>query len=284
MPSVVTSLRSHVLPVLVVLVVLVGTTACLPHAPAAEPGPRSAVAAQAPAALPHALAPLTPAPVAPESSEPLAAPASLPFTDVPRAPVLSPEARGAAALATLGYDPVSLGWTVAFRSGRPGYLGLAHPDRRHIDVFVRRGQSDASVRATLAHEIGHAVDLTYGDDDRRAQWLRLRGIDAAVPWFGCHACADHATGAGDFAEVFALWLTGPADFRSRLARAPTDQQLADLVPLFAAPTASPAPAPSRTADDPEAPRDPAGRPGSSAPPSPRPSPTPSPCLVVLRCP
>lgn len=278
---------------LLLVVVLAGTTACLPHGPAELPGTRAAVGMQVPATVPYVPASPVPVVVPPETPAGGLAPAQPPSSADPSTSLVdrSPAARGAAALAGLGYDPARLGWTIAFRPARTGYLGLAYPDRRHIDVFVRRSQSDASLRATVAHEIGHAVDLVYGDGDRRAQWRRLRGFGPEPPWFGCDACADYATGAGDFAEVFSFWLVGPGHFQSRLAAAPTDRELAELVPLFAPPKAavpssSRPPASSGGAPASEGappPERPGSPPASSGPPSPRPSPSPSPCLLVLSC-
>lgn len=202
------------------------------------------------------------------------------------------QAPGESAFASLGYDLTALGWTIGFADGRPGLLGVAYSQRRHIEVFVRPGQSRSLLRAVIAHEIGHAVDLEYNDDGRRARWRQLRAVPADQTWFGCSLCDDYATPAGDFAEVFSLWLAGPAHFRSALGGVPTQGQLAQLSALFAPPASGPVPATASAA-----PRPAAGRPTGPAPgasprsaPSPAPSgeptapsrPTPA-CLPLLPC-
>lgn len=88
--------------------------------------------------------------------------------------------------------------------------------------------------STLAHELGHAVDLTYGGPARRASYLSVRGLPASSARWPCATCPDFASGAGDFAEVFAVWLVVSRDFRSRLAGRPGPAQLASLAHLFAA--------------------------------------------------
>jgi hypothetical protein len=61
--------------------------------------------------------------------------------------------------------------------------------------------------------------------------MQLRGLDASGAWFGCSACTDFATPAGDFAEVFSYWQTG-TDFQSRMAGYPSPEALEALLPLF----------------------------------------------------
>ena len=88
---------------------------------------------------------------------------------------------------------------------------------------------------TLAHELGHAVDLTYGTSYRRHEYRRMRGFSADVKWFGCDACSDYATPAGDFAEVFEYWLLGGGDYRSQLGGPPDTQTLEYVSTLFVEP-------------------------------------------------
>ena len=147
------------------------------------------------------------------------------------------ESVGEAALAQIDYPVSDLGWTVRFLPGRSGYLGLAIGEKRRIEIYVRSSHSVAEVAHTLAHEIGHAVDLTYGTDYRRSEYRRMRGLSTDADWFGCDACTDYATPAGDFAEVFEYWLLGGGDFRSQLAGPPDATRLEHMSTLFVAPYA-----------------------------------------------
>lgn len=135
----------------------------------------------------------------------------------------------------IDYPWEALGWTVEFKPGRTGYLGLAIGPERRVEIFVRESHTALDVAHTLAHELGHAVDLTYGIDYRRSEYRRMRGLNPESEWFGCDSCSDYATPAGDFAEVFEYWLLGGGDFRSLLAGPPTQEQLEVLSTLFVAP-------------------------------------------------
>ncbi|HVM26343.1 MAG TPA: hypothetical protein VM433_01555 [Mycobacteriales bacterium] len=142
--------------------------------------------------------------------------------------------RGAAALAALGPAATASGFRVEFGPARSGYMGLTHLQRGVVEVFVRdcAAQSDDLLRHVIAHELGHAYDTARMDDARRAAWQSARGIPASVPWYGCSGCADFATPAGDFAEVYAQWLRGASDNRSELAGAPAPAQLQQLAAQF----------------------------------------------------
>jgi hypothetical protein len=146
-----------------------------------------------------------------------------------------PQQIGEQALALIDYPWESLGWTIEFKPGRSGYLGLAIGPERRVEIYVRDSHTVRDVVHTLAHELGHAVDLTYGIEYRRSEYRRMRGLSRDSDWFGCDACSDYATPAGDFAEVFEYWLLGAGDFRSRLAGPPTAAELEHLSTLFVAP-------------------------------------------------
>ena len=145
------------------------------------------------------------------------------------------QAVGQAALARIDYPIDKLGWTISFQSGRSGYLGLAIGEKRRIEIYVRSTHGVDDVAHTLAHELGHAVDLTYGSAYRRREYRRLRGMSPAAKWFGCDACSDYATPAGDFAEVFEYWLLGGGDYRSQITGPPDGTTLESLSLLFVEP-------------------------------------------------
>ena len=148
-----------------------------------------------------------------------------------------PNQVGAQALELIHYPWQDLGWEIVFEPGRPGYLGLAIGEERRIEIFVRPEHGVPDVAHTLAHEIGHAVDITWGSDYRRAEYLRLRGFSQEAKWFGCDECSDYATPAGDFAEVFEYWLLGGGNYRSQLGGAPDAVRLQNMTHLFVEPFA-----------------------------------------------
>ncbi len=117
------------------------------------------------------------------------------------------------------------GWRVEFLPGRSGFLGSTWPREKLVEVYVRDNQSPESVAHILAHELGHALDVTHNSTDERKRWLRTRGLSEDTLWFIADGKSDFATGAGDFAEAFAAWQTGPAHYRSQLAPVPSPAQI-----------------------------------------------------------
>mgnify|MGYP001812266201 CR=1 FL=1 len=119
------------------------------------------------------------------------------------------------------------GWTITFMDGEGHVAGYTWSQESRIEVFVRPGDDANTVRRVLAHELGHAVDVSLNDTDDRTRWLEVRGASTAT-WWPTSGAADFETGAGDFAEVFAAWQTDNDDFRSRVAGPPTQEDFALL--------------------------------------------------------
>ncbi len=113
------------------------------------------------------------------------------------------------------------GWQLRFLPGRSGVRGLTYPDTKVIEVFVRDSDGPESLAHVVAHELGHAVDVTHLDDGERAAWRSARGIDPGRPWFpGVNGASDFSSGAGDFAESFAWQTAGGGGWYSELGPPP----------------------------------------------------------------
>ncbi len=140
--------------------------------------------------------------------------------------------RGLEALALVSYpwEERLPEWEIRFHEGKDGAYGYTLTQESVIDIYVREGQSKQLLAHVIAHELGHAVDVTLNSGDDRRRWQAARGIEDA-PWWPDNRASDFSTGAGDFAESFAAWQVGTDSYRSRLAAPPSaDQQelLAEL--------------------------------------------------------
>ena len=142
----------------------------------------------------------------------------------PPAPA-TPNARGQAAMQRINYPWAELlpGWTISFHDQRNGVYGYTLVPERRIEVYIRNDQSQDFIAHVIAHEIGHAVDVTLNSAEERKEWQRARGIEGA-PWWPGDGASDFSTGAGDFAESFAAWQVGSSSFRSKLGPAPNAAQ------------------------------------------------------------
>ncbi len=96
-------------------------------------------------------------------------------------------------------------WTIVYHGPRQGYSGMTNRPNQRIEIYIDNNDSAADVAAVLAHEIAHALDLTYLDDTDRMRWVEARGLPAV--WWTGDGLADFNVGSGDFAEAVAQgWL------------------------------------------------------------------------------
>jgi hypothetical protein len=117
--------------------------------------------------------------------------------------------------------PAQLGYTLRVAGPVAGLRGQTDTAARTITLFVAPHDAPHVVAHDLAHEIGHAFDARRLTAAQRAAWLRARGAPGAR-WFPGRAGSDYRSGAGDFAEVFALCHASSPVYRSRLAPRPAD--------------------------------------------------------------
>ena len=138
----------------------------------------------------------------------------------------APEAAAARAVVTrartlVSVSPEQLGYRLRVAGPVPGVRGRTDTAARTITLFVSPKEAPHRVAHDLGHEIGHAFDATRLSGAERAAYLRARGAPAAAWWPGREA-SDYRSGAGDFAEVFALCHAASPDYRSRLGARPQD--------------------------------------------------------------
>jgi hypothetical protein len=201
-----------------------------------------------PVVAPPTTVPSAPAPTAPTPSV-LASPApgaSGPLPSVQLPPSLPGGAQAverlgddalrsvaARALSRVRFDwrSVLAGWQVRFLPGRKGLRGSTFPDARVIEVYVRSSDDVAGLSHVIAHEMGHAVDVSRLGDVQRAAWKAARGVDANAAWFPAgDGASDYASPAGDWAESFARWQTG-VGWYSQVGPPPTPVQTALMASL-----------------------------------------------------
>jgi hypothetical protein len=193
----------------------------------------------APEPVPTTVAP----PVAPPTTEPPAPAAPAVSLSPNQAQALqrlsSPDSVRLAsqALALVDFDWASSlpGWQLRFLDGRSGYRGLTFPERRVIEVYVRAGDSPQRLAHVVAHELGHAVDVTHLSEVDRGTWRAARGFGPSTIWFAQAAgAADFATAAGDFAESFA-WIHAPTGHWYSQLSAPPDVTQAAVLGVISQP-------------------------------------------------
>jgi hypothetical protein len=141
-------------------------------------------------------------------------------------------ARNAAALALIPFPWQQLHFQIVFMPPQQGVRAMIFQADRRIEIYARPADDARHIAYDIAHELGHAFDLTLNTAEIRKQWMVLRGIDPATPWFGCNRCTDFDTPAGDFAETFAFVLLGPGHFSGRIAPPPSADQVRRLRPFF----------------------------------------------------
>lgn len=137
------------------------------------------------------------------------------------------EITGEKALRNIKWDwqAVLNNWKIIFLPSMPGYLGMATPNERLIEIWVRFGLKPYQIAGVIAHELAHAVDSERLTPAQRAEWYRVRGISAKTPWYPPPNLSDYRYGAGDFAECMSHTLQGPVlKFRSKLGPPPTQAQ------------------------------------------------------------
>ena len=125
------------------------------------------------------------------------------------------------AQALVGVRPQDLGYRLVIAGPVPGIRGETDRAARTITLFVDARQAAHRVAHDLAHEIGHAYDDRHLTGAQRRAWLRARDA-AGTPWSPGGTLSDYASGAGDFAEVYARCHAASPDFRSRLGPPPVD--------------------------------------------------------------
>jgi hypothetical protein len=140
--------------------------------------------------------------------------------------------RPEAALGLINVPWQDLGYEIVFKPPRPGFRAMTLPKKQLIEIYARPQDNLELLAYDIAHEIGHAIDMTYNTPETRRQWMELRGIHPKTTWFGCNSCSDFNTPSGDFAETFALLVCGPKYFRGRIASRPTRDQIAALARFF----------------------------------------------------
>ena len=125
------------------------------------------------------------------------------------------------------------GWTIEFKPSRSGVLGYTYTNEKRIEVYVRDSMTETLLTHVIAHELGHAVDVTLNSGAERRQWLASREFGDADWWPAEGGVSDFHSGAGDFAEGFAAWQVGISSYRSKLGPAPNSEQL-ELIARLAA--------------------------------------------------
>ncbi len=197
------------------------TTSLAPTAPETTAAPSTAVPTTVP---PTTVSSTTVSPTTvPLTTVPLA---TVPLTTVAPTTTVSSLSLGEQALERVSYDwrTAFPNWDVQFLGPRNGIRALTYPSEKRVEIFVRSSDTAATLHRVFAHELGHVIDVELNSAADRDRWLEQRGLSGSTRWWPNAESPDFATGAGDFAEAFAVWETGVTT-RSTLAGQPTRADL-----------------------------------------------------------
>ena len=179
-------------------------------------------------------------------STPTTAPAPT-STTTPATLTTAIEATGSAAIGTddlatlrarvlaaipLRWESLLAGWTIRFNGPRKGYRGSTFPKDKRIEIYIRAGEQIDELIHITAHEMGHAIDVTYLDDAERNQFAVARGRSGGSSWWVASGADDFASGAGDWAESFAWMQMAHGPWFSRLGPPPSPAQLSVMRTFF----------------------------------------------------
>jgi hypothetical protein len=140
--------------------------------------------------------------------------------------------RNNAALAMITFPWKDLHYEIVFLPAKEGYRAMTYPKQKRIEIYVRDADDPKRMAHTIAHELGHAIDMTYNTPETRRKWMEYRGIETSTTWFSCNRCSDFTAPSGDFAETFALLQVGPDYFAGRIAPRPSAQDIPNLISFF----------------------------------------------------
>lgn len=99
----------------------------------------------------------------------------------------------------------SEGWSFVARPEQEGLRAVAIGGSRQIEFYARQDDTPAGVARILAHELGHAIDIESNTNVSRANFTRIAAQEEA-DWWPENRASDFDTGAGDYAESFAVWV------------------------------------------------------------------------------
>lgn len=128
-------------------------------------------------------------------------------------------------------DALVPGWTIEIVGTNTSVGGSADPESKVIRINANSGRSSTEYEITILHEIAHAMDVTWMNDESRAEFRLLRELDPSLPWgvVDGHALRDDRwRDAGeDFAEMFVAWALGPSYplMTNTIAAQPTEADL-----------------------------------------------------------
>lgn len=129
-------------------------------------------------------------------------------------------------------------WQSRIAGALSGTGGTTDPDTKTVTIYRNRGRTIDDFVRTILHEFGHVADFERLDDEGRATYLELRGVDPSTTWRDGTTHRLDAWGrqpSEDFAEVMvALWSGGRWLPRTdQLAPAPSADALAQIELLIA---------------------------------------------------
>src|SRR5215472_1163711 len=79
--------------------------------------------------------------------------------------------RQQAALALIPFPWQRLKYDIVFLQPRIGVRAMTFPGEHRIEIYARPQDDIHLVAYDIAHELGHAMDMTYNIDGMRKKWM-----------------------------------------------------------------------------------------------------------------
>src|SRR5437879_13554146 len=81
--------------------------------------------------------------------------------------------REKAALALIEFPWQQLQYDIVFMAPRHGVRAMTIPSEHRIEIYARPDDDAQLLAYDIAHELGHAIDMTFNTGETRKKWMKV---------------------------------------------------------------------------------------------------------------